>query len=147
MEIILSKSIEKLGRVGDVVKVKDGFARNYLLPKNLGVAATPGNIKKIAQLKAKEAALYQERKKEAQALAEKISKVSITIAVEVNDLEKLYGAVTETEILNGLEQEGYAFERSQLVIEKPVEELGIFEIGINLHPEVKGKFRLWVTKK
>lgn len=147
MEIILSKSIEKLGRVGDVVKVKDGYARNYLLPKNLGVAATPGNIKKIAQLKAKEAALYQERKKEAQALAEKISKVSITIAVEVNDLEKLYGAVTETEILNGLEQEGYAFERSQLVIEKPVEELGIFEIGINLHPEVKGKFRLWVTKK
>ncbi len=147
MEIILSKSIEKLGRVGDVVKVKDGYARNYLLPKNLGVAATPGNIKKIAQLKAKEAALYQERKKEAQALAEKISKVSITLAVDVNDLEKLYGAVTETEILNGLEQEGYAFERSQLVIEKPVEELGIFEIGINLHPEVKGKFRLWVTKK
>ncbi len=147
MEIILSKSIEKLGRVGDVVKVKDGFARNYLLPKNLGVAATPGNIKKIAQLKAKEAALYQEHKKEAQALAEKISKVSITVAVEVNDLEKLYGAVTETEILKGLEQEGYTFERSQLVIEKPVEELGIFEIGINLHPEVKGKFRLWVTKK
>lgn len=147
MEIILSKNIEKLGRVGDVVKVKDGYARNYLLPRNLGVAATSGNIKKIAQLKAKEAALYQERKNEAQALAEKISKISITIAVEVNDLEKLYGAVTETEILNGLEQEGYTFERSQLIIEKPVEELGIFEIGINLHPEVKGKFRLWVTKK
>lgn len=147
MEIILSKSIEKLGLVGDVVKVKDGFARNYLLPKKMGVAATPGNIKKIAQLKAKEAALYQERKKEAQALADKISKVSITIAVEVNDLDKLYGAVTETEILNGLEQEGYTFERSQLVIEKAAEELGIFEIGINLHPEVKGKFRLWVTKK
>ncbi len=147
MEIILSKSIEKLGRVGDVVKVKDGFARNYLLPKNLGVAATPGNIKKIAQLKAKEAALYQERKKEAQALADKISKGAITMVGGVNDLEKIYGAVTETEILNGLEQEGYTFERSQLVIEKSVEELGIFEIGINLHPEVKGKFRLWVTKK
>lgn len=147
MEIILSKNIEKLGRVGDVVKVKDGFARNYLLPKNLGVPATSGNIKRIAQLKAKEAALYQERKKEAQAVADKLSKVSITVAVEVNDLEKLYGAVTETEILIGLEQEGYTFERSQLLIEKPVEELGIFEIGIDLHPDVKGKFRLWVTKK
>lgn len=147
MEIILSKNIEKLGRVGDVVKVKDGFARNYLLPKNLGVPATSGNIKRIAQLKAKEATLYQERKKEAQAVADKLSKVSITVAVEVNDLEKLYGAVTETEILFGLEQEGYTFERSQLLIEKPVEELGIFEIGIDLHPDVKGKFRLWVTKK
>ncbi len=147
MEIILSKTIDKLGRVGDVVKVKDGYARNYLLPHQLGVPATPGNVRKIAQLKAKEEALYQERKKDAQALADRVSKVSITIAVEVNDLEKLYGAVNETDILKGLEQEGYSFERNQLIIEKPVEELGIFEIGINLHPEVKGKFRLWVTKK
>lgn len=147
MEIILSENVEKLGRVGDLVKVKDGFARNYLLPKNLGITATPGNLKRIARLKAKEAAAYEERKKEARAVAEKLAKVSITIAVEVNDLDKLYGSVTETEILNGLEQEGYTFERHQLSIEKPVEELGIFEIGINLHPEVKGKFRLWVTKK
>ena len=87
MEIILSKTIDKLGRVGDVVKVKDGFARNYLLPHQLGVPATPGNARKIAQLKAKEEALYQERKKDAQALADRVSKVSITIAVEVNDLE------------------------------------------------------------
>lgn len=147
MEIILSQNIDKLGRVGDVVKVKDGFARNYLLPNKLGIAATPGNVKKIAQLKAKEAAAYEEQKKQAKGVAEKLAKVSITIAVEVNDLEKLYGAVSETEILKGLEQEGYTFDRSQLVIEKPVDELGIFEIGINLHPEVKGKFRLWVTKK
>lgn len=147
MEIILSENIEKLGRVGDVVKVKDGFARNYLLPRNMGIAATPGNIKRIAKLKAKEAVAYEESKKEARGIAEKLAKVSITVAVEVNDLEKLYGAVTETEILNGLEQEGYTFERHQLIIEKPVDELGIFEIGINLHPEVKGKFRLWVTKK
>ena len=89
MEIILSKTIDKLGRVGDVVKVKDGFARNYLLPQSLGIAATAGNIKKVAQLKAKEVALYEEHKKEARGVAEKLGKVSITIAVEVNDLEKL----------------------------------------------------------
>jgi large subunit ribosomal protein L9 len=147
MEIILSKNVEKLGSVGDVVKVKDGFARNYLLPNKLGVAATAGNKKKIEQLKAKEVALNQERKKEAQAVADKLSKVSVTIAVEVNDLEKMYGTVNEADILKALEQEGYEFEKSQLIIEKPVDELGIFEIGINLHPDVKGKFRLWVTKK
>lgn len=147
MEIILSKDVEKLGKVGDVVKVKDGFARNYLFPGKLGIAATAGNIKKVAQLKAKEVALYEERKKQAQALADKLSKVSVTIAVEVNDLDKMYGAVTETEMLAALEQEGHTFDKSQLVIEKPADELGYFDIGINLHPEVKGKFRLWVTKK
>jgi large subunit ribosomal protein L9 len=147
MEIILSKNVETLGKVGDVVKVKDGFARNYLLPNKMGVPATAGNIKKIAQFKAKEAAAYQEHKKEAEALAEKLAKVSITIAVEVNDLEKMYGNVTESEILRSLEQEGHEFKKSQLVIEKSIDELGIYEIGINLHPEVKGKFRLWVTKK
>ena len=147
MEIILSKNVESLGKVGDIVKVKDGFARNYILPKKLGVSATAGNIKKIEQLKAKEAAAYQIQKKEAQALAEKLSKVSVTIAVEVNDLDKLYGAVTETEILDALEQEGYKFQKSQLLIEKPADELGYFDIGINLHSEVKGKFRLWVTEK
>jgi large subunit ribosomal protein L9 len=147
MEIILSQSIESLGKVGDVVKVKDGFARNYLLPRKLGVAATSGNKKKIEQFKAKEAAIYQERKKEAEAMAEQIAKVSLTITVEVNDQDKMYGNVTETEILRSLKQEGFEFDKTQLIIEKPVEELGIFEIGINLHPDVKGKFRLWVTKK
>lgn len=147
MEIILSKNVENLGKVGDVVKVKDGFARNYLIPQKFGVTATSGNLKKVEKLKAKEVALYQERKKEALVLAEKLSKVSVTIAVEVNDLEKMYGTVTETDILKALEQEGYEYVKSQLVIEKPVDELGIFEIGINLHPDVKGKFRLWVTKK
>ena len=147
MEIILSQNVEKLGKVGEVIKVKDGFARNYLFPNKMGVAATAGNIKKIAQFKAKEAAVYEERKKQAQGLADKLNKVSVTIAVEVNDLDKMYGAVTETEMIDALEQEGYKFDKSQLVIEKPADELGYFDIGINLHPEVKGKFRLWVTKK
>jgi large subunit ribosomal protein L9 len=147
MEIILSSNVESLGNVGDIVKVKDGFARNYLLPQKLGVPATAGNKRKIEQFKAKEAALYEQRKKEAQELAEKLSKVSVTITVEVNDLDKMYGNVTEAEILRSLEQEGYEFKKTQLVIEKPVNELGIYEIGINLHPDVKGKFRLWVTKK
>ena len=147
MEIILSKDVESLGKVGDIVKVKEGYARNFLLPGKFGIPATIGNKRRIAQLKAKEAALDAERKKAAQEVADKLAKVSITITVEVNDQEKLYGDVSETEILKSLEQEGFDFKKSQLSIEKPLNELGIFEIGINLHPEVKGKFRLWVTKK
>jgi large subunit ribosomal protein L9 len=147
MEVILSQDVASLGRTGDLVKVKDGYARNYLLPRQLALAATKENKKKVEAVKAKMAAVYQQQKSEAEAVAEKLAKVSCTVMVEVNDQEKLYGAVSESEILRALEQESFSFERKDLVIEKPVEELGIFEIGIKLHPEVIGKFRLWVTKK
>jgi large subunit ribosomal protein L9 len=147
MEVILCQDIAALGKTGDIVKVKDGHARNYLIPRQLALAATKDNKKKMEAFQAKKAALYEEKKKEVEALAEKLSKVSCTLSVEVNDQEKLYGAVSETEILRALEQEGYKFERKDLILEKPVEELGIFEVGVKLHPEVIGKFRLWVTKK
>lgn len=147
MEVIICHDMANLGKTGDVVKVKDGYARNYLFPRGLALAATKANLKQIEAKKAKLAALYEEKKKEAQALAEKIAKVSCTLTVEVNDQEKLYGAVSETDILRALELEGFKYERKDLVIEKPVDALGIFEIGVNIHPEVTAKFRLWVTKK
>ncbi len=147
MEVILCQDVASLGKAGEVVKVKDGFARNYLIPRQVALAATKENLKNAEKIKVKMVALYEEKRKEAEAVAEKISKVSCTITVEVNDQEKLYGAVSETDILRALEQEGFKFERSDLVLEKPVEELGIFDIGVKLHPDVTGKFRLWVTKK
>lgn len=147
MEVILSQEIAALGKTGDVVKVKDGYARNYLIPRLLAMAATKENLKTVARQKVKMMAAYEQKKAAATLIAEKLSKVSCTIAVEVNDQEKLYGAVSESDILRALEQEDFNYERKDLVIEKPVDELGIFEIGVKLHPEVIGKFRLWVTKK
>jgi len=147
MEVILYQDVPSLGKVGDVVKVKDGYARNFLLPRQVAEVATKANLKKIEAHKAKIAAVYEAARKEAELLAEKISKVSCTITVEVNEQDKLYGAVAEKDILHALEQEGFKYDRKDLVIEKAVEELGIFEIGVKLHPEVTGKFRLWVTKK
>jgi large subunit ribosomal protein L9 len=147
MEVILSQDIATLGKTGDIVKVKDGYARNYLIPRLLAMAATKENLKTVERQKVKMMAAYEGKKAAAALIAEKLSKVSCTIAVEVNDQEKLYGAVSETDILRALEQEGFKYERKDLVIEKQAEELGIFEIGVKLHPEVIGKFRLWVTKK
>ncbi len=147
MEVILCQDVSTLGKTGEVVKVKDGYARNYLIPRQLALAATKENKKAMEIRKAKLAAAYEAQRKEAEAFAEKLAKVSCTVVVEVNELEKLYGAVSETDIIHALEQEGYKFERKDLVIEKPIEELGIFDVGVKLHPEVIGKFRLWVTKK
>ncbi len=147
MEVILCQDVANLGKAGEVVKVKDGFGRNYLIPRQVALAATKENLKNADKLKVKMQAVYEEKRKEAEVLAEKLAKVSCTITVEVNDQEKLYGAVSEADILRTLEQEGFVYERKDLVLEKPVEELGIFDIGVKLHPDVIGKFRLWVTKK
>ncbi len=147
MEIILTENVENLGKVGDIKKVKNGYARNFLIPRALAITATPPNVKRIEKEKAKKLAVYEEQKKVAQGKADQLSKVSITVAVEVNDQEKLYGAVTEAEILKALEAEGQKIDKKSLVIEKAIEELGIFEVGVKLHPEVIAKIRLWVTKK
>lgn len=147
MEIILTNNVQKLGKVGEIKKVKDGYARNYLIPRALAVVASSGNLKRIEKEKAKRLALYEQQKAEAIKKAEQLAKVSLTVAVEVNDQEKLYGAVTEAEIMEALKAEGQNMDKKSLVIEKPIEELGIFEVGIKLHPEVIAKIRLWVTKK
>ena len=147
MQLILTTNVVDLGKVGEVVKVKDGYARNYLIPRQMAVAATDANIKRIEKEKSKRLAVYEEQKKKAQAESAILSKVSLTVAVEVNDQEKMYGAVTEGEILKAFEAEGHKIERKALVVAKAIEELGIFEIGVKLHPEVTAKIRLWVTKK
>ena len=147
MDIILTGNVEKLGQVGDVVKVKNGYARNYLLPRQLAMPATTSNIKRIEKEKAKRLAIEEAEKKEAQQKAEILGHVSLTIPVEVNDQEKLYGAISESEILEAFHAEGQKIDKKSLVIEKPIDELGIFEIGVKLHPQVIAKIRLWVTKK
>lgn len=147
MEIILSQDVSQLGKVGDVVKVKEGYARNFLFPKKLAYAATPANLKKIEQVEKKRKAEYDKQKNEAEKFAEKLSKVSCTVNVEVNDLDKLYGAISEAEIVKVIEAEGLTVDKKDIVIEKPIEELGIFEVGVKLHPEVTAKVRVWVTKK
>ena len=147
MQVILRQDVQSLGKAGEVLKVKEGYARNYLLPNRMAIIATEGNLKQIEKQKAKQAYQYSLQKKEARALADKLSKVSCTVTVEVNDYEKLYGAVTEAEIVKAMEQEGHVIDKKMIVLEKPITELGIFEVGITLHPEVIAKIRLWVTKK
>ena len=147
MEVILSQDVDSLGQAGKVVKVKEGYARNFLIPRKLAYAATAANLKRIEQQEKNRKIQYEKKKQEAVVLAEKLSKASCTLSVEVNDLDKLYGAISEADIAKALESEGFDVDKKTIVIEKPIEELGIFEVGINLHPEVTAKIRLWVTKK
>jgi large subunit ribosomal protein L9 len=113
----------------------------------MAYVATPGNLKRIEQQEKNRKIQYEKQKQEAEGLAEKLGKASCTVSVEVNDLDKLYGAITEVDIVKALEVEGFTIDKKLIVIENPIEELGIFEVGVRLHPEVTAKVRLWVTKK
>lgn len=147
MNVILFKEVEHLGKFGDVVKVKDGFARNFLFPKKMAYAATPDNLKRIEQQKIKEAALSAQKKKAAEELAEKLNKLSCTVTVEVNDLDKLYGSVTEADVVKALDVEGFSIDKKAIVLEKTIDELGIYDVGVKLESDVMAKIRLWVAKK
>ncbi len=147
MKVILCQNLESLGKEGTVVRVKDGYARNYLLPKKLAFEATQTNLKKIELQRAKKVVQDEKILKEAQSLAEKFGKISCTVNVEVNDIDKLYGSVTQAEIAKALETEGFQIDKKNIILEKPIEELGIFDVEVKVHPQVTTKIRLWVTKK
>ncbi|MDP2939613.1 MAG: 50S ribosomal protein L9 [Candidatus Omnitrophota bacterium] len=146
-EVILRKDVKELGKSGEVVKVNDGFARNFLIPRRLAVIATQENLKRIEHEKRLKAQLAEKEKKTAQELAEKLKGISCTVAVEVNEKDKLYGAVTEIDIAKALEVEGFKIDKSNVILEGPIEDLGIFDVEVRLHPEVTTKIRLWVTKR
>ena len=147
MKIILSEDVATLGRVGDVVAVKDGYARNFLFPRRKAYPATPNNLKKMEAQKKQREAAEEKALTEAKARAEELEKMSCTVSAEVNDLDKLYGAVSEGDVAKAIQAEGFEVDRKDIVIEKPIEELGIYEVGVRVHPKVTAKVRLWVTKK
>lgn len=147
MEIILRQDVEGIGKTGSVLKVKEGFARNYLFPKGLALVATPKNLQRLEQESRQKQISAEKEEKRAEELAEKLKGLSCTVAVDVNENEKLYGSVTPIDIAKALEEEGYKIDKANILLENPIQELGIFDVEIKLHPEIKTKIRLWVTKK
>ncbi len=147
MKIILCQTIDRLGRAGDCVNVKEGYARNYLFPKNLAKEATPGNIKSLESLKKKQAIEDENKLKDAMALAEKIAALSITISAKAGEEEKLFGAVTSDMVSKALESEGISIDKKDIIIDDPIKKLGVYQIGVKLHPEVKATLRIWIVKE
>jgi large subunit ribosomal protein L9 len=147
MEIILRQGVENLGKPGDVVKVKAGYARNYLLPHGLAYEATPGNLKRIQQERERLDAAENERRTAAQGLAERIEQVSLTFSARVGDEGKLFGSVTAADIVAQLEAQGFHFEKRQIDLHEPIKALGVYRVPIRLHADVKPEVRVWVIKQ
>ena len=146
MKIILIEDVETIGQAGEVVEVKDGHARNYLIPQGLAAVATPVNVRMADQLKQRKVAKLEKEKKEIEEFAAKIASTSCTITVKVGHDDKLHGTVTSANIADALKQEGIEVDKRNIVIAEPISILGVYTIPIHLHPEVTAKVKVWVVK-
>ncbi len=147
MEIILLQDVEKLGKEGDTVKVKDGYGRNYLIPRKLAVPCTYQAIKALELKKKKNARKKEKLKLEVQDISKKIASLSCTIPVEAGVDDKIFGTVTSEMIRNAIRQEEIDVDKNNILIEEPIKKLGVYQIKIKLHPEVTTSLRIWVVKK
>lgn len=146
-EVILRRDIEGLGRIGAVVSVASGYARNYLIPKNLAYIASAGNLKRIESDKRLAAQMAEKEKAEARELAARIGELSLTFQVKVGEEERLYGSVTSQDIGEELERQGYEIDRRRIHLEEPIKQLGVYSVDIRLHPEVNAELKVWVVKE
>jgi large subunit ribosomal protein L9 len=146
MEVILRQAVESLGKPGDVVKVSNGYARNFLLPHGVAFEATPGNLKRIQLERDRLDAAENERRAAAQALAEKFEQVQLTFSARVGEEGKLFGSVTSADVAQQLEAQGFHVEKRQIDLHEPIKALGVYRIPIRLHADVKPEIRVWVIK-
>ncbi len=147
MEVILKKDVSGIGKAGSLVKVKEGFARNFLFPQHLAELATPAALKKLEQERLLRFALSDKLKQEAVGLKERLNSLSLTISALTQTEDKLYGSIQAQEIVVALGAEGFSIEKNAIELSEPIKSLGIYEIPVKLHPEVTAKVKLWVVKK
>jgi len=148
IKIVLRENVPKLGKRGDIVTVKNGYARNFLIPRNIGLIATGANLKRIESEKRKYVQSMAKFKEEREDLANKLGSVKIEIPTKMTAQGHLYGAIGEKQILEALEREGITLENDSIYLEEPIKEMGIYKIKISVHPELpEVEIELWITNE
>ena len=147
MKIILTQDMEHLGAAGDVVDVKPGYARNYLLPRQMGLVANKGNQALFEEVRQQRGAQLVREKREAEQKAEALSKASVNIAVAVGEEDRIFGSVTSQQIVDLLNEQGLEVDRRAIQLDAPLRALGVYDVPVKLHPEVDAKVKVWVVKE
>ncbi len=147
MKVILRQNFENLGQIGDVVDVKNGYARNFLIPRKLAYSALEGNVRALEEEKKNLAKKLQQELVSAETLSGELEKVSVTIPVQVGEEDKIFGSVTSQMIADALKEKGYEIDRRKIEIEETIKSLGIYEINIKLHANVNAKIKVWVVRE
>jgi large subunit ribosomal protein L9 len=145
MEVILREHVDNLGHRGEIVKVADGYARNYLLPRKLALPVTDGNRNQIERERAKFEARESEERKVAEAVAERMANIELVITRKVGETEALYGSVTSSDIAAELASKGFDIDRRKLILGDPIKSLGEFNVPVKLHRDVTATVKLKVV--
>lgn len=146
MEVILFDDVKGLGRQGEIVKVAEGYFRNFIRPKQLGEEATPANMKRYEKMKKKAIELAAERLSEAQALAKRLEEVTVTVRAKAGEGDKLFGSITQQDIADALAAKGFTVDKRHIEIDEHIKRLGTFTVRVQIHPEVLGKLKVQVER-
>lgn len=147
MKVILREDVENLGQAGETVDVKDGFGRNFLIPRNLAIPATDANLKAIGEVKRQRDVRVKKRRKAAEVIKDRMEKLSLQTEVLVGEEEKVFGSVTNFDVVRLLEAEGVTVDRRAVDLEEPIKALGVYTIPIKVEKDVTAHVKLWVVKK
>ncbi len=147
MQVILKDNVKDLGHIGDMVNVKDGFARNFLIPKGFAVEANPKNLKALEHEKRKIQELVKKAKSAAEDLASKVSGTSITIKAKSGEEDKLFGSVTAMDIAEALKKEGIDIDKKKIVLDEPIKRLGSYTVSVKIHQEVSAQVNVNVERE
>jgi large subunit ribosomal protein L9 len=147
MKVILRKEHEKLGQIGTLVVVKDGYARNYLIPRGIAYPATKGSTRALEEEKKQAGRRSNKELKESEKLAANLDKVSLTVKMKVGEDEKLFGSVTSQMVSDALKEQGFTIDKRVIDLEEPIKALGIYTVNVKLHQSVVGKVKVWVVSE
>jgi len=147
MKVILRKDVDTLGKIGDVITVKDGYARNYLIPRSIAYLATDSNVKALEEEKKQQSRRLEKEKKSSETLAGDLEKTSVTIKMKVGEDDKLFGSVTSQMIADALKEKGLNLDKRQIELEDTLKSLGIFDVNVKLPGGVAGKVKVWIVRE
>jgi len=142
MKVILLKELEGYGGIGSIINVKDGFARNYLIPRGIALPATESNLRHVSSIISHKQRKLQKEKEKALELAKRLEGLVLEIRHPAGEKGKLYGSVTNSEISKALSEKGFEVDKKKIVLSKPIREVGIYTVNIKLHPEVEVRIKV-----
>ena len=147
MKVILRKNSDKLGNMSEVVSVKDGYARNYLIPRGIAYEATEGSLSQLEEERKQQSRFIDKERKQAETLAAQLEKISITIKMKVGEEDKLFGSVTSQMIADALVEKEITLDKRHIELEEPLKALGIYDVPVKLAGGVMGKIKVWIVRE
>ena len=147
MKVVLRQAVDRLGQLGEIIEVKDGYARNYLIPQKIAYPATKGYLKALEEEKKQLTRRQEKELHTAEKLAAELEKVSLTIPVKVGEEDRLFGAVTSQSITDALAEKGFQIDKRKIELGDQIKTLGVYTVDVKLHSNVSAKIKVWVVKE